>query len=55
MNLPLDYINTLYKIADERNKAELKKKEQAEAEGKEVPMSDNQAMALEDEMEAAFT
>ena len=53
--MPLDYINTLYKIADERNKAELEKKEQEIAEGKQPEISNSEAMVLEDELEAALT
>ncbi len=55
MNMPLDYINTLYRIAEERTKAEQKKREEEEAQGKEPSMTSSQAIALEDEMEAAFT
>ena len=55
MNMPLDYINTLYKIADERTKAEQKKREEEFAQGKEPGMSNTEAMMLEDEMEAALT
>lgn len=55
MNMPLDYINTLYQIADERNKAELKKRDEAKAKGQDPGISESQAIALEDEMEAAFT
>ena len=54
MSMPLDYINTLYKIADERNKAELAKRNKEIAEGKQPSLSDNDAMVLEDELEEAF-
>ncbi len=55
MNMPLDYIATFYNIAIERQKAEQKKREQEEAEGKNPSMGEAEALALEDEMEAAFT
>lgn len=55
MSMPLDYINTLYKIADERNKAELAKRNKEIAEGKQPSLSNNDAMVLEDELEEAFT
>ena len=55
MNMPLDYINTLYKIAEERTKAEHKKREEDEANGIKPGISESQAIALEDEMEAALT
>lgn len=55
MNMPLDYIATFYSIAIERQKAEQKKREQEEAEGKNPSMGEAEALALEDEMEAAFT
>ena len=55
MNMPLDYLNTLYKIAEERTKAEQKQRAEQEAKGEEPSISPSQAMALEDEMEAAFT
>ena len=55
MNMPLDYINTLYKIAEERTKAEQKKREEQEAKGETPGLSESQAMMLEDEMEAALT
>lgn len=42
MNLPLSYINTLYKIAEERNKDEEERQK-------------HEAEILEDEMEAAIT
>ena len=54
MNMPLEYINMLYKIADERTKAELAKKEQEIAEGKQPNLSDTEAIALEDELEETF-
>lgn len=53
--MPLEYINSLYKIADERNKAEQAKKEQEIAEGKQPNLSETEAMVLEDELEEAFT
>ena len=55
MNMPLDYINTLYRIAEERLKAEQIKREKEEAQGKSPSITPTQAMALEDEMEAAFS
>ena len=54
MNMPLDYINTLYLLAVERQKAEQAAKEKAEAEGKQQPMGQSEAIALEDELEEAF-
>ena len=54
MNMPLDYINTFYLIAIERQKAEQAEKEKAEAEGKQPPMGQAEAIALEDELEEAF-
>ena len=52
--MPLDYINTLYLLAVERQKAEQAEKEKAEAEGKQPPMGQAEAIALEDELEEAF-
>ena len=53
MNMPLDYINALYQIAKERQLAEEEERKKAEAEGK-THIDNNTAMAIEDEMEAAF-
>ena len=54
MNMPLDYIATFYNIAIERQKAEQLKREQEQAEGKEPSMGENDAIALEQEMEEVF-
>lgn len=51
MNMPLDYINTLYAIAETRLKEEEKQKEREKAEGKTPSMSTSEALALEDELE----
>ena len=55
MNMPLSYINTLYKIAEERQKAEQKQQEEEKSKGEEPGMTSAEAIALEDEMEAAFS
>lgn len=55
MNMPLSYINALYNIAQERIKTEQAEKEKQKAEGKDPQLSPSEAMALEDEMEAALT
>lgn len=55
MNMPLDYISTLYMLAVERQKAEQKERERAMAEGKEPQMGQAEAITLEDELEAALT
>jgi hypothetical protein len=55
MNMPLDYISTLYMLAVERQKAEQKERERAIAEGKEPQMGQAEAIALEDELEATLT
>ena len=52
--MPLDYINTLYLLAVERQKAEQAAKEKAEAEGKQQPIGQSEAIALEDELEEAL-
>lgn len=55
MNMPLDYVNTLWKIAEERTKAEQEEKEKAEANGEKNHLTNTEAMYLQDEMEAAIT
>jgi len=51
MNMPLSYISTLYKIAEEREKAEQARKKAEEAQGKTPGISQREAEALEDELE----
>jgi hypothetical protein len=55
MNMPLDYINALYNIAIERQKEDMKRREEAKEKGEEPGLSETEAIALEDEMEGAFT
>ncbi len=55
MNMPLDYINALYNIAIERQKEDMKRREEAKEKGEEPELSEAEAIALEDEMEGAFT
>lgn len=55
MNMPLDYINALYNIAIERQKEDMKRREEAKEKGEEPGLSEAEAIALEDEMEGAFT
>ena len=51
MNLPLNYINILYKIAEDREKAERKRREEEEAQGKTPAMSRREAEELQDQLE----
>ncbi len=53
--MPLDYINALYNIAIERQKEDMKRREEAKEKGEEPELSEAEAIALEDEMEGAFT
>ena len=53
--MPIDYINTLYKIAIERQKEEAKRREEAEKQGKDPEMGEAEAIALEEEMEGALS
>jgi hypothetical protein len=55
MNMPLDYINALYNIAIERQKEDMKRREEAKEKGEEPGLSEAEAIELEDEMEGAFT
>ena len=55
MNMPLDYINALYKIAEERQKAEQKKQEEEAAKGNKDYIPDSAAEQLQDDMEDALT
>jgi len=48
--MPLDYINTLYMMAIDRQKAEQKEREEAEAKGEQPKMGEAEALALEDEL-----
>lgn len=51
MDMPLDYINTLYSIAEARIAEEEKKREEERQAGKPPTMSSHAAMALEDELQ----
>ena len=55
MNMPLDYINALYKIAEEKQKAEQKKQEEEAAKGNKDYIPDSAAEQLQDDMEDALT
>ena len=55
MYMPLDYINALYKIAEERQKAELKKQKEEAAKGNKNYIPDSAAEQLQDDMEDALT
>lgn len=51
MNLPLSYINTLYKIAEEREKTERERKEKEKRQGKTPEISQREAEEFEDQLE----
>ena len=51
MNMPLSYINSLYKIAADREKAERKKKAEDEAKGNTPGLSQREAEEFEDQLE----